>query len=191
MLVVEPQVEFETDGSFYARVGGRPATDFVNTVAWIGTSEEFDWLADSRRLSDWVSTSGADGARADYRIVRVVRARIDAVLRPLATGGAPHATAVQRLNDLVRRASARRVMDARTWSWTTTTKNSSSLFDFVVLDAAELIVGSDRALLRACPGCGWLFVDRSRTRGRRWCVMSSCGNRAKAKSHYYRHRDAR
>jgi predicted RNA-binding Zn ribbon-like protein len=42
-------------------------------------------------------------------------------------------------------------------------------------------VGADR--VRACPGagCGWLFLD---PRGqRRWCVMSLCGNRAKARRH--------
>lgn len=29
-------------------------------------------------------------------------------------------------------------------------------------------------------GCGWLFLDASPTRRRRWCSMSDCGNRAKA-----------
>jgi hypothetical protein len=35
--------------------------------------------------------------------------------------------------------------------------------------------------LKACvgPGCGLVFVDRSRNGSRRWCQMSDCGNRAK------------
>jgi len=55
--------------------------------------------------------------------------------------------------------------------------------------AAELLRGTDRAKVRACPGhdCGWRFVDR---RGRRrWCGMDSCGNRAKVKAYADRHRD--
>ncbi len=40
-----------------------------------------------------------------------------------------------------------------------------------------------------CPGedCGWLFLDESKNRRRRWCSMETCGNRAKARRHYQRH----
>ena len=39
--------------------------------------------------------------------------------------------------------------------------------------------------LKACPGeaCGWLFYDRSRNRSRRWCDMTVCGNRTKARTY--------
>ncbi|MCL4825828.1 MAG: CGNR zinc finger domain-containing protein [Caldilinea sp.] len=38
--------------------------------------------------------------------------------------------------------------------------------------------------------CGWLFFDASRNRSRRWCSMEDCGNRAKARLHYKRHKVA-
>jgi predicted RNA-binding Zn ribbon-like protein len=28
---------------------------------------------------------------------------------------------------------------------------------------------------------GWLFIDTSKNRTRRWCSMSDCGNRAKVR----------
>lgn len=37
--------------------------------------------------------------------------------------------------------------------------------------------------IRACDRCGWLFLDSSRGRRRRWCSMSTCGNREKASRH--------
>ncbi|MGW5195753.1 CGNR zinc finger domain-containing protein, partial [Kribbella sp. NPDC004138] len=41
--------------------------------------------------------------------------------------------------------------------------------------------GQDRAHVRTCPSCGWLFLD---PRGRRrWCSMATCGNRAKVRAH--------
>jgi predicted RNA-binding Zn ribbon-like protein len=42
--------------------------------------------------------------------------------------------------------------------------------------------------LKICPGhdCGWAFYDGSRNRSGRWCSMSVCGGRAKARSHYRR-----
>ncbi len=43
--------------------------------------------------------------------------------------------------------------------------------------------------LKICPGndCGWAFYDHSRNRSGRWCAMSVCGSRAKARAHYRRH----
>jgi predicted RNA-binding Zn ribbon-like protein len=37
--------------------------------------------------------------------------------------------------------------------------------------------------VRACGRCGWLFLDSSRGGRRRWCSMSTCGNREKAGRH--------
>jgi predicted RNA-binding Zn ribbon-like protein len=46
------------------------------------------------------------------------------------------------------------------------------------------------ARLKICPGdhCGWAFYDNSRNQAGRWCSMSVCGGRAKARSHYRRRR---
>ena len=46
--------------------------------------------------------------------------------------------------------------------------------------------------LKACPGehCGWVFYDHSRNNSSRWCSMSVCGGRAKARSHYRRKRSS-
>jgi predicted RNA-binding Zn ribbon-like protein len=45
--------------------------------------------------------------------------------------------------------------------------------------------------LKVCPGdhCGWAFYDHSRNQTGRWCSMSVCGGRAKARAHYHRHRE--
>lgn len=61
---------------------------------------------------------------------------------------------------------------------------------------AELLTSSGNPgwhRLRACPGpgCGWVFVDRSRSGSRRWCQMSDCGNRAKGAAFRARRRDTR
>ena len=59
----------------------------------------------------------------------------------------------------------------------------------VVLAAAAgaMIDGSWRRL-KVCPGehCGWAFYDHSRNQSGRWCSMSVCGGRAKARAHYRR-----
>jgi predicted RNA-binding Zn ribbon-like protein len=47
------------------------------------------------------------------------------------------------------------------------------------------IASGRRDRLRICANetCRWVFFDESRTGKRRWCDMSTCGNRAKAARH--------
>jgi predicted RNA-binding Zn ribbon-like protein len=59
----------------------------------------------------------------------------------------------------------------------------------IVKSAADLLVSAQLDRIRVCadPQCGWLFLDSSRNRSRRWCSMDTCGNRAKARRFYKRH----
>lgn len=62
----------------------------------------------------------------------------------------------------------------------------------IARDAAELLVSGRAARVRCCGDarCGWMFIDPARGRGRRWCSMADCGNRAKARRHYRRRQPA-
>lgn len=64
-----------------------------------------------------------------------------------------------------------------------------------ILDSAAGLLISPGVLkrLRHCDGqrCDWLFIDNSRNHSRRWCSMSGCGNRAKARRSYARKKRAR
>jgi predicted RNA-binding Zn ribbon-like protein len=74
------------------------------------------------------------------------------------------------------------------WAWA----GGEEALDRVVwpaaLSAAGLITSGERRAVRECaaPNCGWLFLDTTRNRSRRWCDMKVCGNRAKARRHYER-----
>ena len=58
---------------------------------------------------------------------------------------------------------------------------------------AKLVCEDDFADIKACVGhrCTLLFADRTRRRGRRWCSMAICGNRAKQAAHRTRLKDKR
>jgi predicted RNA-binding Zn ribbon-like protein len=55
-----------------------------------------------------------------------------------------------------------------------------------VLSALSLLDPARLSRIKICPNCHWLYLDESRNRSRRWCDMTVCGNRAKAKRHYDR-----
>ena len=56
--------------------------------------------------------------------------------------------------------------------------------------AAALLTSGDASRLRQCggEGCGWIFLDRSRNRSRRWCTMEDCGNVSKVRRFRQRRR---
>ncbi|MFF9228910.1 MULTISPECIES: CGNR zinc finger domain-containing protein [unclassified Streptomyces] len=60
----------------------------------------------------------------------------------------------------------------------------------LALQADELLASPLVQRIRRCegPGCGWFFLDRSRSGTRRWCSPGDCGNRDRARRHYHRSR---
>ena len=45
--------------------------------------------------------------------------------------------------------------------------------------------------VKACPTCGWFFLDVSKNQSRVWCSMDTCGARAKSRRYYRRTRRRR
>jgi predicted RNA-binding Zn ribbon-like protein len=63
----------------------------------------------------------------------------------------------------------------------------------VIQSAVDLLTSGDLDRVGECAddrGCGYLYLDTSRNRSRRWCSMESCGNRAKAMRHYGRQHES-
>lgn len=58
----------------------------------------------------------------------------------------------------------------------------------IARSAAELLASDQLAFVRACASekCQWFFLDTSKNHRRRWCEMTRCGNRAKARAFYER-----
>jgi predicted RNA-binding Zn ribbon-like protein len=52
--------------------------------------------------------------------------------------------------------------------------------------AIELLTSDAHARVGTCASCGWLFLDTSKNRSRRWCSMQACGGAAKSRAYYRR-----
>lgn len=57
---------------------------------------------------------------------------------------------------------------------------------WVVQSALTVWTSEQLLLIRQCPACGWLFMDRSKNRSRKWCSMETCGGLDKVKACYER-----
>ena len=62
----------------------------------------------------------------------------------------------------------------------------------IARSAADLLASDQLPFVRACASktCEWLFLDESKNHRKRWCDMTKCGNRAKAKRFYTRKKKA-
>jgi predicted RNA-binding Zn ribbon-like protein len=107
----------------------------------------------------------------------------------IATGNAPRDADLEALNAVLVEglAHARMVRegDAYRWSWTGDCTCLERPIWQIAHSAADLLASGRLDRIRSCDSdtCEWLFLDESRNRSRRWCDMSTCGNRAKARRH--------
>ena len=192
-------------------VAGHVALDFVNTVDWRsdpvrrhdliggpgdlivwGTKAGLVSAAEARQLT---AAAERDRRRADLAVQRARRIRevLARMLDAAGRGGRPEKADLRRLNAFTHAALRRRRLELRgadyAWAWATADGRAlDAILWPVILAAADLLTSPGRSNIRACAAndCGWLFLDTSRNRQRRWCTMKSCGNRAKARRFYAR-----
>ena len=121
---------------------------------------------------------------------RALRETIYRVLAPIGAGGAPEPEALEQLNKVWRSVALQRRLVADgtryRWTWREVTAADAPLDRVLwplVQSAVELLTAPELERLKLCDAddCGWLFIDASRNRSRRWCDMSDCGNRAKVR----------
>jgi predicted RNA-binding Zn ribbon-like protein len=194
--------------------GGALCLDLANTVSNRGT-EPVERLVRYGDLVDWARQAGAaeDGeatalrrraaaepgaAAAVLARARTLREALYALFSAAAAGRPGPEAALAVFNAELPAALARRRLarDGAGYRWRDAAPGEGPPLDAplapVVRSAAELLASGELALVRECAAdtCGWLFLDRSRNRSRRWCDMKVCGNRAKARRHYRRQKAA-
>jgi predicted RNA-binding Zn ribbon-like protein len=197
-------------------VAGHPALEFVNTVDWrLDDARRYELLGTFGDLVTWARLAGviepADardlstaaqrdpaGAERSLRRARRVREVLFRILEAAHRDSRPTPRDERLFNAFLSSALRKRRLETRgtswKWSWA---RAPRATFDAIlwpiVLAAADLLTSPARAQIGECAGegCGWLFLDTSRTGRRRWCTMRACGNRAKVRRFYQRSRAGR
>jgi predicted RNA-binding Zn ribbon-like protein len=137
--------------------------------------------------------AGASAALLDARRVR-------AALRAMAERGREservRADALEEINRVLGRSAGTRRIDAGAdgvfvGSFVPVGEAFASLMIPIVESAAESLMRGDLARIRKCRSqtCHRVFLDETRNGARRWCDMSTCGNRAKSAKFRKRRRD--
>jgi predicted RNA-binding Zn ribbon-like protein len=192
----------------YDLVGGRLCLDYCNTAGdRTGVREErftgypdvvgWAWRAgvlnaeEAGRLTRLGSRNPTEALLVHERALRL-RESLRTVFGTLAAGRRIRSGMLGALNLELASAMARSQVvptdQGFTWLWAEGGKALDSMLWPVARSAADLLTEGPLDAIRACEGrgCGWLFLDTSRNRTRRWCTMQVCGNRAKARRHHER-----
>lgn len=56
----------------------------------------------------------------------------------------------------------------------------------IIKSAYDLLTSDMLDRVKECGECGWLFLDQSKNKSRKWCSMDTCGSNVKAKRYYHR-----
>ena len=194
-------------------IGGALCLDFANTSSGRGGRLHRENLRSYDLLLVWCAHAGIFAARKRHALAKLAATRpaaaartlrralalreaIHAIAAALGRGARPPAPAVARLNRELGRAMARaRLRPAAggfVWEWGPERPTFDGMLDPILRSAAELLVGPVGDRVKQCPGrhCGWVFLDRTKNRRRRWCEMEVCGARAKARRYRARQRAA-
>ena len=192
----------------YDLVGGRLCLDYCNTTSdRRGCREErletyadvvgWGWRAgilngeEATRLSRLGIRSPAE-AHAVWERAMGLRETLAAIFCSVADGRRLRPGALDALNAELAGAMARsQVVPTEAgfcWLWAEGGRALDCVLWPIARSAADLLTEGPLTAIRRCEGrsCGWLFLDTSRNRTRRWCDMRICGNRAKARRHHER-----
>jgi predicted RNA-binding Zn ribbon-like protein len=190
---------------------GHLCLEFANTADWHASQHPQESLISYSELVTWsrraailtepeaghlLQQAARHPAQATTVLEQAISLReaIYHLLSAVAHGSPPASGDLALLNSALAQAMARlKLVTANgtfAWGWTDDGALDLMLWP-LVWSAAHLLTSQELQRVGECAderGCGYLFLDNSRNRSRRWCDMRDCGNRAKAQRFYRRHR---
>lgn len=181
-----------------SRLGEPLCLSLANTVSYRRREDRTDTLAEPRGLKQWLLASGvAEGvlglaSTQDLERVRTLRESVYGVLSAESAGRQPSGHDSAELAAALHSAlgSIEWRPDHPEHCRLTTKAPIDRAIQLAALSAVSLLASEHAGRLRECANdeCGWLFVDHSKNGSRKWCSMSDCGNVAKARRFYARHK---
>jgi predicted RNA-binding Zn ribbon-like protein len=191
---------------------GELCLDFANTLEWHASENPEDRLGDYADFLAWAEAAELLPAERLDRLRRLLSAQSqeaasvhgraiqlrEAIYRIFADVAGERSASLddlvvinEELNEALYHSQVSPAPQGFSWQWAEVSGRLDQLLWPVVRSAAELLTSDSLDRVKECAddrGCGYLFIDTSRNRSRRWCSMESCGNRAKVRQHRERKR---
>lgn len=188
--------------------------DFSNTVDWRNGEKRDDTLKTFGSLVDWSVKKGVvpkeeaasimgkakeEGIEESaLRKAVQLRETIYRIFSAVAHDHHPNDADVGALNRFLSYypVSLNVVRAGDEYGWTTSAGRGAEgrMLWPIAKSAADLLTSDRLGRVRECAneeeGCGWVFMDETRSGTKKWCSSTGCGNRAKVRAWYDRHAKA-
>lgn len=186
----------------------RLCLDFMNTVGWhLKENTSSEYLTSYSVFVEWCYLIGIiNREQANFFVVESQKRSLEAmevfqrvielresvfrILLAVIAQDSPKQTDLAILNSeidcMLPYLKLKYVDQGFVWENTKDVKNLDWMLSTIVQNITEFLTSDQLGRLKVCgdENCGWLFLDMSKNKSRRWCSMQDCGNRAKAKRHY-------
>ena len=206
MTISQPKLAFDLTGGCLClnfantldkRLCRQPEDKLAGYAAFVAFGKQAGALSPSeaRNLLQVGSRDKGKAARVFLRAVGV-RELIFRIMSAVAAGHKASEADTAALNAEVQKLNAGSrispVHGQNAWKWTEKEDGAGRLIGRILRSAVEILISNDIERVKKCASekCCWLFLDRSRSRNRRWCEMRTCGSQQKARA-YYRRKTAR
>lgn len=174
------------------------ALDLANTVVYrTDVLRREDRLKDRASLLRWCRAAGLPAGlshRAALGPVLAVRETIDRFFRRAAVSSRLNHADWRDVIELYGRYASRLNMSKSLEGAQPAAGQAPchpTLLGLIAHSAVTLALSPRFAKVKVCPACGWLFLDRTRSGNKRWCITALCGNRNKSRRYYARRRARR
>jgi predicted RNA-binding Zn ribbon-like protein len=163
----------------------------VDLLRWCAKEGVLDAASAGRLEARWAEAPAEATARFAEGLA--LRETIYRVFEAQAGGKVAPAGDLVAFNKALAQAPRRATLepDADAYAWRIEVPHDiSGILAAVLWTSGDLLASPRRNRVRRCanPQCGGIFLDDSKSGTRRWCMMSVCGNRAKAHRHYMKRR---
>lgn len=188
----------------FSHISGDRMLDLINTVEWrLGGPERIEDLTSYDLLLTWCHESDLIGSAEQTKLLTLADAHPRAAATELkqVIGLREHAYdalfdgdegAAQELADAYRESltNAHLCPQGAGWTWADCRLTLKTPRHRIVRGLMELLSRDDLDRLHQCEDatCGWVYLDTSPRRNRRWCVTRDCGDRNRSRAYYARKR---
>lgn len=190
--------------------GGCLCLDFINTVHNRTVDDPFEYLSGYDKLLEWAirvklisvsqqeklaSAAMAKPGEADRTLVYILKSRevLYELFLAIARAQRPDESKWSRFNTLLREGMSHLQLgfkdDLTVRQGFENTNELSYPLTPIIKSAYDLLTSDVPDRIKECGACGWLFLDQSKNKSRKWCSMENCGSNVKAKRYYHRHKN--
>lgn len=187
--------------------GGWLSLDFVNTIADRNELHIFDYLSSYSHILDWSSLLNIlteaeikslrklaiqkpKSAATKWIQALEVREMLFRLFQRILNGDNPNVKDQITFNKWLSKSLRHTKINFEARNILTSWNNLPTDFDQpiyrIIKSAYDLLISDKVDRIKECSACGWLFLDKSKNKCRKWCNMETCGSKEKSRSYYHR-----